>query len=119
MIELVGRLRFEPGQKRQNFFQLIQPLPFGRFMSSYLIRAPLIRICGIKTNGTMLAAVLASETSDETRRPSARVPTAVMNINARCTQNMPRTLRTSLPIKTNSTHWISAKTDNEDIFAKM
>ena len=35
MIELVGRLRFEPGQKRQNFFQLIEPLPFGQVLSMF------------------------------------------------------------------------------------
>src|SRR5438270_851765 len=47
-------------------------------MSSYLISAPLIKICGIKTSGTMLAAVFASETTDEASRLSARLLTAVI-----------------------------------------
>src|SRR6476620_2118437 len=36
-----------------------------RFMSSYLISAPPMMICGIKTSGTMLAAVFGSATNDE------------------------------------------------------
>src|SRR5262249_27074164 len=43
-------------------------------MSSYLMSAPPMMICGINTSGTMLAAVFGSATSEETTRPSATPP---------------------------------------------
>ena len=39
-------------------------------------------ICGIKTSGTMFAAVFGSATSEEMSRPSATPPMAVMNMIA-------------------------------------
>ena len=40
-------------------------------MSSYLMSAPPMMICGIRMSGTMFTAVLASATSEEISRPSA------------------------------------------------
>src|SRR6266480_3438766 len=62
-------------------------------MSSYLMRAPPMMICGIKTSGTMFAAVFGSATNEEMSRPSATPPTAVRNMIARSIQNIPRTLQ--------------------------
>ena len=49
-------------------------------MSSYLINAPPMMICGIKTSGTMFAAVFGSATNEEMSRPSATPLIAVMNM---------------------------------------
>ena len=46
-------------------------------MSSYLMSAPPMMICGIRINGTMLTAVLASATSEEINSPSATPQNAV------------------------------------------
>ena len=73
-------------------------------MSSYLMSAPPMMICGIKTSGTMLAAVFGSATNDEMTRPSATPLIAVRNMIARSIQNMPRICKTKLPISTNRTH---------------
>ena len=54
--------------------------PRLRFMSSYLISAPPMMICGIRTSGTMFAAVFGAATSDEITSPSATPPIAVMNM---------------------------------------
>ena len=56
--------------------------PRLRFMSSYLMSAPPMMICGMRTSGTMLAAVFGSATSEETTRPNATPPIAVMNMIA-------------------------------------
>ena len=40
-------------------------------MSSYLMSAPPMMICGINTSGTMLAAVFGSATSEETTSPKS------------------------------------------------
>src|SRR5882724_5112878 len=126
MIELVGRRRFEAGQNREHFLQLVKSLPFGGILSMlpdygidlalsallprreriqfrlghnhFLVRPAhrneLAHERHLQFALHFLAAVLASETSDETSRPSARLPTAVMNIRARCVQNIPRISRT-------------------------
>ena len=47
-------------------------------------------ICGIKTSGTMLAAVFGSATIEETTSPRATPLIAVMNTMPRSIQNIPR-----------------------------
>jgi hypothetical protein len=61
-------------------------------------------ICGIKTSGTILAAVFGSATSEEMSRPSATPLIAVMNMIPRSIQNMPRIWSRELPIRTNRMH---------------
>ena len=73
-------------------------------MSSYLMSAPPMMICGIKTSGTMLAAVFGSATSEEMSRPSATPLIAVMNMIPRSIQNIPRICEDELPIRTKRMH---------------
>ena len=61
-------------------------------MSSYLIIAPPMMICGMRTSGTMLAAVFGSATSEEMTRPNETPLIAVMKTIARSVQNMPANL---------------------------
>ena len=62
-------------------------------MSSYLMSAPPMMICGIKTSGTMFAAVFGSATSDEMTRPSATPLIAVMNMIAEIDPEHPADLQ--------------------------
>ncbi len=50
-------------------------------------------ICGMRTSGTMLAAVFGSATSEEMTRPNDTPLIAVMKTIARSGQNIPRISR--------------------------